>query len=147
MPPESNLSGSLTNLPTIQRFDAGDYKEAPSWFTQKFFQALNLFVQPTYNILNSGVQIMSNTAQEIYTFTLTAGAAATNNTFAFTPRKFVGKPNGVILGQCYNTTAGVPTAIGNPVTFDWYWDGAQVKILAIYGLTSTVQYSFNLYIY
>lgn len=147
MSPTSQLTGSMSNLPTLQRFDAGDYKEAPSWFIQKFLNALNLFTQPTYNILNQGIQVMNNTAQEIYSFSLTSGAAATNNTYSFTPKKFAGKPNGVVLGQCYNASAVVPTAIGNPVTFDWYWNGSQIKILAIYGLSNGSTYNFSLWIF
>lgn len=146
MPPASQLTGSQSNLPTLQRFDAGDYKEAPSWFTQKFLNAMNLFVQPVYSILNKGIDITQNTAQENYSFTLTAGVASTNNTFVFTPRKFVGKPSNVVLGQCYNNSAGVPTAVGGAVTFDWYWTGSQISILAIYGLTNGTSYSFNLWI-
>jgi len=138
----SQLTGSQSNLPTLQRFDAGDYKDAPPWFVNKFLPAVNLFTQPIYNILNQGIQILVNSAQEIYPFTLLAGAAATNNTFLFTPKKLTSKVTGVVIAQCFNASAAVPTAIGNPVTLDWYWTGSQVKVLAVYGLTNATTYNF-----
>lgn len=135
------LGNSASNLPTIQRFDAGDYPKASKEF-QQFLSTLNLFTQPVYNLLNQSLDITQNTKEEIYTFSLTAGAAATNNTFTFTPRKFAGKPNGVIIGQCLLSAAN-PAAIGNPVTLDWVWSSSQVQILAIYGLTNGSTYSFT----
>lgn len=143
----SQLTGLQSNLPTIQRFDAGDYKDAPNWFINKWLPAINLFTQPVYNILNQGVQVTANSAQEIYPYTLLAGAAATNNTFSFTPKKLTAKVTGLIIAQCYNASAAVPTAIGNPVTPDWYWTGSQVKVLAIYGLTSGTTYNFVFYMF
>lgn len=135
------LGQTNSSLPTIQRFDAGDYPKASKEF-QQFLSTLNLFTQPVYNILNQSLDITQNTKEEIYTFSITAGAAATNNTFLFTPRKFAGKPNGVLIGQCILSGPTV-AAIGNPVTLDWIWNGSQVQILAIYGLTSSKTYAFT----
>lgn len=139
------IGQSTSSLPTIQRFDAGEYPKASKEF-QQFLSTLNLFTQPVYNILNQSIDIMQNTKEEIYTFSLTAGASATNNTYSFTPQKFSGKPNGVIVAQCVLSAAN-PTAIGNPVTLDWWWNGSQVQILAIYGLTNGSTYAFTLRIF
>lgn len=136
---------TTSNLPTIQRFDAGDYPKSSKEF-QQFLSTLNLFTQPVYNLLNASLDIMQNTKEEIYTFSLTAGASATSNTFTFAPRKFAGKPNGVLIGQCLLSAAN-PTAVGNPVTLDWSWNGSQIVILAIYGLTNGSAYSFTLRIF
>lgn len=139
------IGSSTSNLPTIQRFDAGDYPKSSKEF-QQFLATLNLFTQPVYNLLNQSLDITQNTKEEIYTFSITAGASSTSNTFAFTPRKFAGKPSGVLLGQCLLSAAN-PTAIGSAVTFDWVWTGSQVKILAIYGLTNGSTYSITVRIF
>lgn len=136
-----------SNLPTIQRLYAEDYHGAPDWFRNEFIRTFNLFSQPIYNIVNQGIDITQNTLQEIYQFTLTSTGTPTKDTYSFTPKKFFGRPNGVIIAQCVANTS-TPTAIGNPVTLDWvYGSGGTVKILAIYGLTSAVNYTFTLLIF
>lgn len=132
-----------SNLPTIQRIYADDFKTAPTWFREEFIRTFNLFSQPVYNILNQGVSVLENTLEEFYLFTITSTGVPATDIFSFTPKKFSGKPNGVILCQCVANTANV-TPIGNPVTFDWvYGNGGQVQILAIYGLTLGVSYSLT----
>lgn len=136
-----------SNLPTITRLFADDFKSAPDWFRNEFIRTFNLFSQPVYNIVNQGIDIMQNTAQEIYQFTITSTGTPTRDTYSFVPKKFEGKPNGVIIGQCLANTNTV-SAIGHPVTFDWvYGSGGAVQILAIYGLTSGVSYTFTLLIF
>ena len=136
-----------SNLPTIQRLFADDFKTAPDWFRNEFIRTFNLFSQPVYSILNQGVDITQNTLQEIYQFTLTSTGVPAKDIYSFTPKKFVGKPNGVVIAQCLANTSTV-TAIGNPVTFDWvYGSGGTVQILAIYGLTSGISYTFTLLIF
>lgn len=137
-----------SNLPPIQRFDAGDFKGSPTWFQVQFLSTLNQFTQAIYDIVNQGVDITQNTKDEIYPITnFTAGASATANTFNFTPKKFVGQPSGVIIGQCVLLGQANPTAIGNPVTLDWIFQAGQVQILAIYGLTNTATYNINLRVF
>lgn len=139
---------SQTNLPTTKRFYSEDYKDAPQWF-QRFLSQLNLYSEPIYNILNGGVDLTLNTNEEIYTLQVNnASATFDDNVFLFSPKKFVGAPHGVEIGQCLvNSDTGVDTAVGSQVTLDWVWTGSQVKILAIYGLTATVNYTFTLRIY
>lgn len=132
-----------SNLPTIQRLFADDFKQAPDWFRNEFIRTFNLFSQAIYDIANQGIDVTQNTKDEFYTFTLTSTGVPVNDTLSFIPKKFVGKPSGVIMCQCLANTATV-TAIGNPVTFDWvYGSGGTIKILAIYGLTSGVNYSIT----
>lgn len=138
--PATQIGVSGSDLPTIQRLFSEDFKEAPKWFTGQFISTMNLFMQPVYNILSAGVDITQNTKEEFYTLTLTSTGSPTGDAVAFSPKKFVGIPTGVLVAQCYNTSAAVPTAIGNPVTIDWYFTGTQVKILAIYGLVSGQSY-------
>lgn len=136
-----------SNLPTIQRLFADDFKTAPDWFRNEFIRTFNLFSQPIYDIVNQGIDITQNTLQEIYQFTLTSTGTPSDDTYTFTPKKFVGRPNGVILAQCVVNAATVtPTGFG--VTFDWvYGSGGTVQIIAIYGLTKSVNYTFTLLIF
>lgn len=142
-PPSAGNANS--NLPTIQRFYADDYAGAPKWF-QQFLNTLNLFTQQVYNIVNAGINIASNTTEEIYTFTITAGAAATNNTFYFTPKKFQGQPKGVSIGQVM-VIAPTVTAVGAAVTLDWIYNSGQVQVIAIYGLTNGTSYTLTVRIF
>ncbi len=138
----------MGSLPSVKRFFVEDYVGSPPYF-QRFLSNLNLFTDPIYNILNGGVSVGANTAEEIYTLEITnASATGSSNTFLFTPQSFVGAPNGIVLGQClWNTATGTPTAIGSPVTFDWVWSGSQVSILAVYGLTAGEDYSLRFRIF
>lgn len=137
----------MSNLPTISRLYADDFKSAPDWFRNEFITTFNKFSQGVYNILNESVDITENTLQEKYSFSLTSTGVPTQDIFSFTPTKFVGTPFGVIIGQCMANTS-TPSAIGNPVTLDWvFGNGGQVQILAIYGLTAGVNYNFNLLIF
>ncbi len=133
-------------LPSTKRWYAEDYPKSDEDF-KRFLGQLNLFSEPMYNILNQGVDVTANTTEEIYTLQVNnASATATSNTFLFTPRKFIGAPHGVIIGQCLYLT-DVPTAVGNPVTIDWVWTGSQISILAIYGLTALADYTLTLRIF
>jgi hypothetical protein len=137
----------MGSLPTVHRFYSEDYKAAPQWFQEQFLKTLNLYTDPIYNILNGGVDVTANTSEELYSFTIpNASATASNNTITFTPQKFVGKPNGIIIGQCLANTPTV-TPIGAPVTLDWVFNAGQVRIIAIYGLTAALSYSFTIRIF
>lgn len=142
--PTSQIGTGGSDLPTIQRLFAEDFKEAPKWFTGNFLSTINLFMQAVYNILNQGIDITQNTKEEFYVLTLTSTGTPSSDTASFTPKKFVGTPTGVLICQCYDLTAAVPTAIGAAVTIDWYFSGSQVKILATYGLTSGHKYQLVL---
>lgn len=136
----------MSNLPSIKRFYAEDYPNTPEWFNQ-FLGSLNDFTDPIYGILNGNVDVTNNTADEIYRFSFTAvSSTASLNTYTFFPKKFIGAPNGVVVGQCL-VNASTVTPVGNPVAIDWVWTGSQVSIIAIYGLTTAVSYQFTLRIF
>lgn len=134
----------MGSLPTVHRFYSEDYKSAPPWFQEQFLKTLNLYADPIYNILNAGVDVTTNTTEEIYAFTISNGSAtASSNTVTFTPQKFIGRPNGITIGQCLANTPTV-TPIGAPVTLDWVFNAGQVQIIAIYGLTDGISYTFSI---
>lgn len=136
----------MSNLPSTHRWFGEDYADSPEWF-KRFLGQLNLFTDPVYNLLNQGIAITDNTTDEIYTLQIpNASATATSNTFTFTPKKFVGAPNGVIVGQAL-LDASVPTANSGPVTIDWVWTGSQISILAIHNLTAAGSYQITLRIF
>lgn len=136
-----------SNLPTVQRLTADDFKAAPDWFRNEFIRTFNLFSQAIYNIVNQGVDIMQNTLQEVYSFSLTSTGTPSKDIFSFVPKKFVGAPNGVLIGHCVANTNTV-SVVGAAVTLDWiYGNGGQVQIIAIYGLSSGVKYTFTLLIF
>lgn len=136
---------SNTNLPTTKRFYSEDFKESPQWF-QRFLSQLDLFTEPIYNILNGGVNVSQNTLEEFYTLQVNnASATAISNATSFLPKKYFSQPVSVLISQCLlNSTTGVATAVGAQVTLDWVWTGSQIKILAIYGLTASSNYTFTL---
>lgn len=138
----------MSGLPSTKRFYSEDYAESPEWFKRYLAQS-NLFTEPIYNILNAAVDVEANTNEEIYQLTVTdASATASDNTFTFTPKKFVGAPRGIIVGQCLlQSSNGIATANGGPVTIDWAYTGSQVSILAIHNLTAGESYSINLRIF
>lgn len=137
----------MGSLPSVHRWYGEDYQGSTDEF-RRFLGQLNLFSDPIYQILNQGVEITANTTEEIYYLQVSdASATATDNTFLFVPKKFVGAPRGIGLGQCLFLNVSVPTAIGAQVTFDWVWTGSQVSILAIYGLTAGKDYQLSLRIY
>lgn len=133
-------------LPSVKRFYAEDYKESDESF-KRFLGQVNLFSEPIYNILNGAVEVSTNTSEEIYTLNVSeASATASDNTFLFTPKKFIGAPNGILVGQCL-LSASVPTANIGVVGIDWVWTGSQVSILAIHNLSAGESYTLSLRIY
>lgn len=132
---------SANNLPSKRRFTPEDYKDAPDWF-KRFLTELNLFTDPVWQILNSIP--LQNLNREQVSFTITAGASASNNTYLFTPQILMGTPNCITVGKV--TLQGATyTLVGNPVTLEWYWTtDSRIQITAIYGLTSGSKYTLNL---
>lgn len=121
----------MSNLPSVKRTYVEDYKESPPWFA-RFLGQLNLYTEPVYNILNGAVDVTANTTEEIYYLTIkNAASLGTDNATTFVPRKFIGAPHGITIGQCLiDGTTGTETS----VTMSWEWTGGEVSILAIFGL-------------
>lgn len=133
----------MASPPSIQRFYSDDYKEAPSWFKSNFLNTLNLFVFPTYNALNKNLSVADNLNQNYETITVTAGAAATDNTASFL-NPIEGTPTGLtvvnvqVLGVATTT---YPTAV---IQAFWTFDGTSIQIGSIVGLTNGTQYQITL---
>lgn len=128
-------------LPSLKRFQSEDYKDSPAWF-HRFIQAINLYTEPMFNLVNGNLALTDNINEELFSFQITSGATAASNTYLFAPQQLRGVPSGVIIAQCLPVLS-TPTPVGNPVTLDWSWNGTQVQILAIYGLTNGVKYNLK----
>ena len=126
------------NLPPVWRFDYGDYAGLGPLF-QKFLANINLFTVAVYNLLNGGIGF-GNMQRTIYSTTVLAAAT--------TPLSFVNPlpvaPSGVAVVKVMLTTANA-TAISSAVSAaNWYYDGRNINILNISGLTPGSNYSLSL---
>ena len=126
------------NLPSVWRFDLGDYTGLGSVFS-KFLSNLNLFTLACYNILNGGIGFQ-NMQRAIYRITVTAGE--------YTPLSFVNPlpvaPSGLSLVQCL-AVGNTPQALSSSVSVgNWMYNGKTISVLNISGLVAGVTYQIAL---
>jgi hypothetical protein len=129
--------------PSIQRFYADDYKEAPTWFKQRFLATLNLFVFPTYNALNKNLTIAENLNQGYFTISVVGSSTPTNNTASFL-NPIEGNPTGVDVVNVQITGTPTQQYPSAAVQVFWSFDGTSIQIGAITGLADNVNYSLTL---
>lgn len=126
------------NLPPLWRFDYSDYSGLGSVF-QKFLSNLNLFTLNVYNLLNGGIGF-ANMQRSIYTVTVTA---KTTTTISFVNPLPVA-PSGVVLVRAVVSTA-TSTPITNAVSVaNWGFDGKNINILSVPGLTVGTSYTLSI---
>lgn len=130
----------MATLPPIKRLSKEDMKEAPSWIDRLLFP-LNQFLDSVYRALNRNLDFVDNVKAQKYSIQLTAGAAASNNTFKFQPT--LNKAPEFLVWRVYEKNVNY-TAIGSAVWIDWYYDGDYIQISSITGLTNTNVYIINL---
>lgn len=129
-----------SNLPTVQRLKFEDFSRAKDWQEgmQLLINSLNLFITPTYNMMNGGIAYQNLQAPQIYTKTITASATTT-----FTlVNPLVIAPSAVLIGNCWS---GIPTT--HPaVALQVYWHYANnlITIDNIVGLTAATTYQITL---
>ena len=128
-------------LPSTWRFDFGDYTSLGSTF-QKFLANLTTFTQAVYNLLNGGIGF-ANLQRAIYSVNVTAGST--------TPVSFANPlpipPSGVVVVQVLQqgkTQTAMTTAVfaGN-----FFYDGKNINILNVVGLTQGSTYSLSLEVF
>lgn len=133
---------NTSNLPSVQRLKYEDFVRSNDWKQgmQSLVNTLNLFMTPTYDILNGGVTYSNLTAPQIYQTQVTG---STPTTFTFVnPIKF--QPRAVLIGNCWS---GIPTT--HPaVALQPYWhiEGNTIVMDNIVGLTAGTQYTVVLVI-
>lgn len=128
-------------LPSIRRFQPGDYKSLPDSFTGRFLSALNLFTDPVYVALDNGLTFSQNFNAQLYTFQVSAGATADLNAIQF-KQTIQGKPSALEL--CAVNIASDPTApVLDAVSLSWYSNSGTVYVTAIAGLTAGTLYTLT----
>jgi hypothetical protein len=128
-------------LPSTWRFDFGDYTSMGATF-QKFLGNLNLFTLAIYNLVNGGLGF-ANMQRAIYSQTVLAGTT--------TPLVFANPlpipPSGIHVVQVLlqgKTQTAMTTAVfaGN-----FFYDGKNINILNVVGLTQGSTYSLSLEVF
>jgi len=131
-------------LPQIKRIAKEDLgPEAPTWI-DRILSPLNTFFDTLYRGLNKNITFSENIDCQFYTFTITAGAAATDNTLKFI-QKTNSKPNYLIpLNVSVFGSGNVYSATN--LSLLWFADGAQININSISGLTDGTKYQITILI-
>lgn len=129
----------MASLPPIRRLTREDFPEAPAWIDRLLFP-INSFFDSVYVALNQTLTFKENISSQTEKFDLRAGAAANNNTYTF-PLRMKRRPE---FMEWTVAKKGVNySPIGAAVFIEWQYDGTNVKIWSVTGLTSSVEYSFT----
>jgi hypothetical protein len=131
-----------SNMPTTRRFKFEDFPGAAQWFAN-FLQALNLFIDPVYQILDGGIGYQNLVLPKTYVKTITTPAAG-SVTFNFTnPLKIM--PTAVLVGNVYvnGNPSSHPT---NPAVVYWHVSQGSIYVDQITNLTSSTAYVITLVI-
>jgi hypothetical protein len=127
------------NLPPLWRFDFGDYTALGPIF-QKFLSNLNLFTLAIYNLVNKGIGF-SNLQRAVYSTTV---LAKSTTTLTFVNPLGIA-PSGLHVVQVLLAGGASATPITSSVSAsNWYYDGKNINILAITGLTAGSSYQISL---
>ncbi len=134
---------NVSNLPNQQRFKFEDYQGAPQWFAN-FLQSLNLFTDPTYQILNGNVGYQNLAVPKLFTKTVTVDSTGSVAFNFVNPLKM--NASAVLLGNVY--------ASGNPslhstsaVVVFWHESQGSIYIDNITGLTAATSYVVTLAVF
>lgn len=131
---------ALIPASTSRRFNPADFKTAPDWFTGRFLQQLNLFIDPVYQALLNGLTFAQNFNAQYYSVTFIAGANPENNAFSF-KQTITGIPRECIKASC-NETANLAAPLA-PVDFSWYATSGNIFVTAVSGLTAGTSYTIT----
>lgn len=133
---------SQSNLPQVQRLKYEDYANASNFQAaiQTLVNNLNLFITPTYNILNGGIAYQNLVAPQLFTKVITA---ATVTTFTFTNPLTI-QPSAVLVGNVWTGIRSTHPATA--VQAFWHSVSNNIVIDAITGLTTGVSYTITLVI-
>lgn len=134
---------NFSNLPTSRQFKFEDFPGAEQWFAQ-FLNALNLFVDPVYQILNGGVTYQNLLIPKTFTKIITTPASGAT-TFNFTnPIRIT--PQAVLLGNVY--VNGNPSSHPSSATcVYWHFSQGTIYVDDIPNLTAATTYSVTLVVF
>ena len=126
--------------PKIKRLSREEFKEAPSWIDRLLYW-LNVLVEYVTLAFSKNITFDENIQSQIKSFSLVAGAAATNNTTSFMSTMRV-TPRGLILMRA-TEQVGNYVPIAAAVSVEWRFESGSVFITSITGLTSGRTYDFT----
>ncbi len=127
-------------LPTIQRFQKQNYPGSPDWFT-RFISDLNSFTEIVWNILNQNITPSDNIDSQVYSFSVLAGAAASDNTLNF-QSTMNHNPAAMLVGSVVDQAAySVPLTAA--VGVQWTQSGTTINITGISGLVAGETYTIT----
>lgn len=130
---------ATSNLPTNRRFKFEDFPSAPQWFST-FLQALNLFIDPVYQILDGGIGYQNLVVPKTFTKVITTPASG-SVTFNFTnPLKIT--PSAVLLGNVY--VNGQPSSHpSSPAVVYWHYSQGTIYVDNVTNLSTSTTYSIT----
>lgn len=115
-------------------FRIEDYPDSPEWF-QKAMTNLNGFMEFLYSALNKNLDEL-NINMDIFSFTATP-----SSDFPLKIKNRIkGKPRSVLLCQREEEGIGYHVKITNATTIDWEFDGENIVINSVSGLTADTKY-------
>ena len=132
----------MAKLPTVRRISREDLRDpkAPQWVDQ-LLRLLNNFMESVYAAMDKNITFGDNLRTQEKQFTITAGAAATDNTFEFLLGLSVA-PTGLWITNIFETNA--PTTPITAAVFPWWRrEATSVFIDAIAGLTNGTEYTIT----
>ena len=126
-------------LPSTWRWDFGDYTQLGPTF-QKFLSNLNIFALAVYNLLNGGIGF-SNLQRNVYVTTVTGGASITSLTFS---NPLTIPPSGLTVVQIGLTSGAALSLMGAIGVANWFYDGKNINIVNITGLSAGISYKISI---
>ena len=129
----------MAALPPIRRLTREDFPGAPDWIDRLLYP-INSFFDSVYTALNKTLTFADNITSQTEKIVLTAGAAATDNTYEF-PLRMKKRPEFMEWNVVKKDVNYSP--IGAAIFIEWQYDGVNVNITSITGLTNGVQYNIT----
>ena len=136
------MVNSPSALPQVQRLRWEDYADAANWQAamQGLINNLNLFITPTYNILNGQVGYQNVVVPQLFAKVIT-GASPTTFTFV-NPLSIA--PSAVLIGNVWSGVPSVHPAVALSVF--WHYTAGSIIVDNIVGLTAGTVYTVTLVI-
>lgn len=127
----------MAALPDVKRISREDIPGAPDWI-DRLLEPLNRFLDTVYGALNRGLTFRENFLSQTQNVQIVAGASASTCTASFI-LTMKAKPFIVFLVAVPSGTLGDAFS---PL-FTWNFDGTNINITSISGLTSGVTYNLT----
>ena len=128
-------------LPEVRRLNREDFPKQKDWIG-KLLEPLNQFMRTVHQILNKGITIADNMDAYIKEMTFTKLSTYPSSDTPLLFRNDLSgyrAPQGVLLLSISESVSN-PSVLTDAVTFDWSYDGTNIEINNITGLTNETKY-------